>query len=150
MVKDLLSRAHRYQHLGPAISEDLAHAASGALETLPDGRHQVSADVAVQIQRYTTKSADDVRWEAHRAHIDLQLLLSGDEFIAITPIERLVAEPYDAEKDLLWLNGQGDGDVVRLSPGAFVLLWPEDAHRPGIRAGESQPVRKVLYKIRIV
>lgn len=145
MVKDRLERHSRYHVLGERFVAALTHAASGELHGLADGRHDIAPGVTVQIQHYETKPDHEVRWEAHRAHIDLQLLISGQERIGIAAIESLVAEPYDAERDLLWLDG--DGDSVTLGPNEFVLLWPEDAHRPGVAIDSAESVRKAVYKI---
>ncbi|MEO6223583.1 MAG: YhcH/YjgK/YiaL family protein, partial [Vicinamibacterales bacterium] len=71
----------------------------------------------------------------------------GEEYVGVTPIGRLAAEPYDAEKDILWLTGEGDR--VTLRPGDFVLLWPEDGHMPAMAIGDPIPVLKVVIKIAV-
>ena len=86
-----------------------------------------------------------MRWEAHRKNIDLQFVLTGEEHVGVVPIGRLVADPYDAEKDIMWLTGEGDR--VTLRPGEFVLLWPEDAHMPAMAIDTPMPVLKVVIKI---
>jgi YhcH/YjgK/YiaL family protein len=117
---------------------------------MPDGTYPMDGpgacnDVRALVQRYTTKLAHEGRWEAHRTHIDLQFVLTGEEHIGVVPIGRLTAEPYDAEKDIMWLTG--DGDRVTLRPGDFVLLWPEDAHMPAMAIDTPMPVLKVVIKI---
>jgi len=44
-----------------------------------------------------------------------------------------------------WLDGAGD--YLTVGAGQFVILWPGDAHMPGIAAGVPGPVRKVVVKI---
>jgi YhcH/YjgK/YiaL family protein len=65
--------------------------------------------------------------------------------VGVAPIGRLVAEPFDDEKDIMWLTGEGDR--VTLRPGDFVLLWPEDAHMPAMAIDTPMPVLKVVIKI---
>jgi biofilm protein TabA len=155
MVKDLLTLSDRYRSLGPRFVRAFDFARSADFTAMADGTYPVGAvgdssdqpDVRALVQRYTTKLPAEGRWEAHRAHIDLQMVVQGEEHIGVAPLERMTAEPYDAERDLLWLTGEGDR--VTLRPGDFVLLWPEDAHMPGMAITEPCPVLKVVFKIRV-
>ncbi|MCR4374408.1 MAG: YhcH/YjgK/YiaL family protein [Acidobacteria bacterium] len=148
MVKDLLSLADRYRALGPRFGRAFDFARSTDFSALADGTYPVGGDdVRALVQRYTSKPAHEGRWEAHRAHIDLQMVVEGEEHIGVAPLARLTAEPYDADRDLLWLTG--DGDRVTLRPGEFVLLWPEDGHMPGLAIAEPEPVLKVVFKIAV-
>jgi biofilm protein TabA len=150
MVKDLLSLSDRYRPLGPRFVQAFDFAKTTDFAAMPDGTYPMggpagSSDVRALVQRYTTKLAPEGRWEAHRKHIDLQFVLTGEEHVGVVPIDRLVAEPYDAEKDIMWLTGEGDR--VTLRPGEFVLLWPEDAHMPAMAIATPMPVLKVVIKI---
>lgn len=150
MVKDLLSLSDRYRSLGPRFVRAFDFAKTTDFASMADGTYPMdgpegSNDVRALVQRYTTKLAPEGRWEAHRKHIDLQFVLTGEEHVGVVPIGRLVAEPYDAEKDIMWLTGEGDR--VTLRPGEFVLLWPEDAHMPAMAIDTPMPVLKVVIKI---
>ena len=146
MVKDLLSLSDRYQALGPRFVRAFQYAKATDFSSMETGTYPVGGDdVRALVQRYTTKPASELRWEAHRKNIDLQFVLTGEEHIGVVPIDRLVADPYDAEKDIMWLTGEGDR--VTLRPGEFVLLWPEDAHMPAMAIDTPMPVLKVVIKI---
>jgi YhcH/YjgK/YiaL family protein len=148
MVKDVLANASRYSALGPYIATALAHAATTDFSSWAAGEYEIEGrHVRVQVQHYTTKPPSEGRWEAHRRHIDLQMVARGEEHIGVAPLGSLAAEPYDEDKDLLWL--QGAGDVVTLRPGDFVLLWPEDGHMPGLQLDGPSQVIKAVYKIRL-
>lgn len=146
MVKDVLALGARYNGLGPRVALALAHARATQFESWADGEYQVD-DTAVRalVQRYRSKPLAEGRWEAHRKHIDLQMVVVGEERIGVAPLGTLAAEPYDESRDLLWLSGTGD--FVTLHPGDFVLLWPEDGHMPGIQLSGPADVLKVVYKI---
>ncbi len=64
-----------------------------------------------------------------------------------TRLNRMQLGAYDPAKDFQAMSG--DGDYVTLSDGDFMLVWPEDAHRPGMAAGEPSPVKKVVVKIAV-
>lgn len=148
MVKDVLSLSDRYRSLGPRFVRAFDFALAADFPVMPDGTYPVGGDdVRALVQRYTTKPAHEGRWEAHRAHIDLQMVVTGEEQVGVAPISRLVAEPYDAGRDLLWLTGEGDR--VTLRPWDFLLLWPEDGHMPGLAIADPVPVLKVVFKIAV-
>jgi len=148
MVKDLLALHERYRCLGPRFARVFDFALATDFTAMADGTYPVGGDDArALVQRYVTKAPGEGRWEAHRSHIDLQLVVSGEEHIGVAPLGTLVAEPYDEAKDLLWLTG--NGDEVTLRPGDFVLLWPEDGHMPGMAIADPVPVLKVVFKIAV-
>ena len=148
MVKDLLSLSDRYQALGPRFVRAFQYAKTTDFTSMAEGTYPLGGDdVRALVQRYTTKPASELRWEAHRKNIDLQFVLKGEEHVGVVPIGRLVAEPYDNEKDIMWLSG--DGDRVTLRPGEFMLLWPEDAHMPAMAIDTPTAVLKVVIKIAV-
>jgi biofilm protein TabA len=99
------------------------------------------------VQQYNTKLRAQGVWEAHRRYIDLQYLVQGVEGIGYANIKHLQQGEYVASKDFLPLNGEGD--LITVRSGSFVLLFPEDAHMPGMAIGSPAPVRKVVIKISI-
>jgi biofilm protein TabA len=146
MVKDVLPLGSRYHALGSRIATALRHAQETDFSEWADGEYPIDGTaVRALVQRYTSKPDEEGRWEAHRRHIDLQMVVDGEECIGIAPIGTMESEPYDEAKDLLWCKGQGD--AVTLRPGDFVLLWPEDVHMPGLQLTGPVPVTKVVYKV---
>ena len=146
MVKDVLALGARYDGLGPRITRALAHARTTEFESWADGEYAVDGTaVRALVQRYRSKPLAEGRWEAHRKHIDLQMVVAGEERIGVAPLGTLDAEPYDESRDLLWLSGTGD--FLTLRPGYFVLLWPEDGHMPGIQLSGPVDVLKIVYKL---
>jgi YhcH/YjgK/YiaL family protein len=146
MVSDLLANAHLYTALGPGIANGLRFLAETDLAGLAPGRHQLDgARLYALVSDYPPKPLAEGRWEAHRRYVDLQYVVSGVERIGVAPIDRLTPGDYDADRDMQWLDGAGD--YLTVGAGQFVILWPGDAHMPGIAAGVPGPVRKVVVKI---
>jgi YhcH/YjgK/YiaL family protein len=56
------------------------------------------------------------------------------------------AVEYDADKDVMFL--EGEGVLVPVLPGRFVVLMPQDAHMPGIARGAAGRVKKLVIKVR--
>lgn len=147
MVTDRLTQAALYRTLSPRIAAAFDYVTSTDFAALPDGRHDVDGDrIFALVQRYATKPLAEGRWEAHRRHIDLQVVVQGAERIGYVSIDQLTAEPYDEAKDLTWLAGSAEQSIA-VPAGHFMLLWPGDAHMPGLEHEHSQQVLKVVVKI---
>lgn len=148
MIADTLRNSPLYRGLSPRIAlafdylldTDLRHASNGTHEI--DGRR-----VYAIVQEYATLDRAQGTWEAHRRFIDLQFVVSGTERVGYAHVSRMTAGRYDRERDLLPLSGEGD--FLRLWPGDFTLLFPEDAHMPRIAVAAPEMVRKVVVKIAV-
>ena len=146
MITDLLENAGLYTGLGPRIAAGFDFLSRTDLGALTVGRHEIDgAALFALVSDYVPKIESDGRWEAHRKYIDLQYVARGAERIGVAPIGRLAAGEYNEQKDITWLTGAGD--FVTVAAGQFMLLWPGDAHMPGIETGFVGPVRKVVVKI---
>lgn len=148
MVIDQLANAHHYRPLGPRIARVLDFLLNTDPSGLELGRHEIEGDnVYALVSEYVSKRQEEGRWEAHRRYIDLQCVGIGQERVGYAPVGQLTPEPYDDVKDIVRLAGSGE--FLTLGPGQFMLLWPGDAHMPGIAAGEPTSVRKIVVKIRL-
>jgi YhcH/YjgK/YiaL family protein len=148
VILDDLPRANLYFALSPGIRKALEFLQSTPPASLKPGRHVIDGDAVVAgVADYATRDEFDSRWEAHRKHIDIQLVLSGEELVGVAPLDNLIAEPYNDANDILFASGQGD--LLKLTPGRFLVLFPHDAHMPGLQVGEPAPVRKLVVKVRI-
>jgi biofilm protein TabA len=148
MILDLLSNAHLYAALGPRIARGLQFLGDTDLNALPAGRHEIDGDrLFALVSDYPPKPLSAGRWEAHRRYLDLQYVASGVERFGVVPVGRLEAGEYIPEKDITWMTGAGD--YVTLGTGQFVIVWPGDAHMPGLDAGAPGIVRKIVVKIAI-
>ena len=96
---------------------------------------------------YETKDVSLVPFEAHRVLWDLQIVLSGCEFIGYAPLEELTESvAYDEVRDIAFYSGSGQDFILR--PGMAMLLAPWDGHRPGVSAGDTAShVKKVVVKL---
>ncbi len=99
-------------------------------------------------QAYHTKSKDEGRWESHRQFIDIQVVVSGDEYIGLCEAARLtVSEDLTPFKDLIFYVATAEGSSLRLKSGEAAILFPVDAHLPGLRTHQQSLVRKAVVKV---
>ena len=107
-------------------------------------------EIYANIDEYTTKPLENCRFEAHRKYIDIQLLLMGEEVIETAFTGELeIAEPYDADRDVMFLKDTDDKTVLHLKKGYFALFYPTDAHKPQIAINAIDNVKKVVVKMAV-
>ena len=149
MIIDRLANAHLYADLSPQIKQAFHYLKKTDLITLPEGKFEIDGQkVYASVQQYSTKLKEQGKWEAHRRHIDLQYVIHGTERIGYVPLRQLSPKgEYDELKDILFLSGAGD--FLTLTSGQFMLLFPEDAHMPGMAVTVPAMVKKIVVKIAV-
>jgi YhcH/YjgK/YiaL family protein len=116
----------------------------------PDGRYEIEGDkIYALVMTYSTKSAEELKFEAHKKYIDVQLLLDGQECLDITQDRKLDVEmAYSDEKDAALFKAPVVMSTVLLEPGNFAILYPDDIHRPCRKVKDAKQVRKMVIKVR--
>lgn len=121
-------------------------------EKLPDGTYEIDGKrVFANIQSYRTKPlTDDCRFEAHKKYIDIQYIVSGIEKIRWAKLDTLkeVEEHYSEGQDIAFYTGEAKFDFV-LTKGTFLMLYPQDAHMPGLSDEKDVNARKIVFKIAV-
>jgi YhcH/YjgK/YiaL family protein len=152
MILDRIENASMYRALGPAIAAALDYLRQTDFSQVPDGRHELDGDRLFSIvQHYRTKPLAEAIWEAHRQYIDVQYVVQGAERMGYASLrdDLPVRQPYDAQKDAVFYDAQGDFLEVRA--GSFVIFTPHDIHAPGLAVTPSEAsaaVCKVVVKCR--
>lgn len=117
---------------------------------LAEGRIDIDGDKVFGFsQRYETKPATDVLYEAHRDYVDIQCMIAGSEMMGWTPVDQLtITQEYKKEGDCLLGSPSASYAQVPFHAGQVMILQPSDAHGPGI-AFDSTPkeVRKIVLKV---
>jgi YhcH/YjgK/YiaL family protein len=118
---------------------------------MPEGKIEIDGSrVYATRSVYTTKAFEDTKYEAHRRYADIQIVLEGRELILVCDPGNLKSTaPYDPEGDFEFFTGNPSGThrIILNNPLA-AILFPSDAHRPGITAEENpSPVKKLVVKV---
>lgn len=120
------------------------------LKNISLGRHELEGDALyANIDEYVTKNENDTRFEAHRKYADIQYLVFGEENIGVTVFENTMENiSYSDEKDIAFLTAP-QNNYKLASPERFFVFFPDDAHRPCVKAEENIKIRKVVVKVLI-
>lgn len=148
MIFDALSHAHVYMRLSDHFEKAIAWLRETDLTVLPTGRHAIAGEqVYAMVQENTLCDWEAGKWESHKKYADIQMVISGREVIGFCDVASLAEAEYDAQKDLI-LYPEAAGQKATLAAGDMMILYPWDAHRPGIAPSqEERTVRKVVVKV---
>lgn len=119
------------------------------LAELPVGWIELGDGVRASIQHYTSFKWDENRFETHDKFFDVQYVIEGMELCGVCDRSetKKVAVPYNAGNDVTFYEEPKHYGTVFLNAGDFIVLGPEDAHKPRCAAGEQIPIKKVVIKV---
>lgn len=149
MIIDTLDHFGRYVAIHPLFSLAREFLARGDLDQLPTGRHNIGeSDGLFAIVTNAGGHADHALLEAHRDHIDIQVVLGGAHDMGWRPLAdcRAVSTPHDDERDVAFYN-DAPRFHARLETGDFAILFPEDAHAPTAVEGL---IHKIVVKVPVI
>lgn len=94
-----------------------------------------------------TSPVSERRSEFHQQYLDIQLVLKGEEGMAVGPALSDLSG-YEATKPDLYFTDdiQPDNQLV-LQAGDFVVFFPGEIHRPLCQVSTASTVRKAVFKI---
>ena len=100
------------------------------------------------IQECELKPYPREKGEAHRAYIDIQAPISGEETIGVCDLPRnAVTQPFDEAHDYALYAVKTR--PITLRPGEFAVFFPKiDLHMPGCTTGAPTRIRKLVIKVR--
>jgi len=150
MIVDKIENAELYKGLSAGIAKGLELIKDASVAAQENGKYEVDGDnLFYMIQRYPTRNKEDMLFEAHKDHIDIQAIIDGEETIGYALTETLqVVEPY--KPDVMKCSDPPVFTEVKLAKGMFVILYPDDAHKPcyDYHDGKSN-VHKVVVKVKV-
>lgn len=152
MILASLQQADRYCPALPGLDAALAYLRSTSLSELTDGRHEIDGDrVFALVSRYRTHDPQATHPEAHRRHVDVQFLVSGQETIYWTPLSGAgqPTGPYEPQRDITFYQAVTPSRSCELYAGDLAIFFPDDVHHPGCHAGAASDILKVVVKVRL-
>lgn len=149
MIFGNIQNLDEYPFLEEEIKECFAYAKEHDLAAYEKGSHEIDGErLFVNIVEYTTTSAKDRFWEAHRQYLDLHLMLHGTEQIDLNFIQNMELEEFVEKDDFLPMDGEKNSSVV-LRDGDFLICYPSDGHRTAVAVDEPEQIKKAIFKVRI-
>ncbi len=148
MIKDSIDRAELYYNLSDSVKRALSYVRDTNWAKIENGKYLIDGEkLYININSYKTKDLGD--WEAHKQYIDIQYLISGEEKIGISRLDCCNSKiPYNTERDIEFYDGDC-GDYITMRPGDFMIIYPHELHKPGIKSKDNIEVKKAVIKLAI-
>lgn len=120
------------------------------LALTPGTEVPIGDGILAKIQEYTTDPEDTRRFETHRDYFDIQFVVRGEEFIGIVPAKGLTPDgDYSDADDIQYYKTPAKHGGAVLRDGDFLIVPPEDAHRPNCMTDKACKVRKIVVKVKV-
>lgn len=149
MIIDKIENAEKYYNAHPEFKAVFEVLASLDAES-EEKRRDVNGNKAfVNLSSYVNKPAAECKFEAHAKYADIQYVVTGHEYIDVTPSDGLTAtEDKLAESDIAFYENPTSFTRADLTEKTFVVLFPGEAHRPLV-APDDKGIRtkKAVAKI---
>ena len=147
MIYARLSDAATYRGIHPRLDRALDLLTGDFLATVGTERQSLEGD-ALFVTRFDVQTSGDEKrlFEYHRRYLDIFTLVKGCERVDIASPEEL--RVVEQRGDYWGCEGEA-GQRVILAPGSFLVLFPGDAHRPGMAAAEPESISRIVFKILI-
>lgn len=149
MIHDGIGNARLYLGLGDGIRAALGWLREHGAACAPGDPIPVADGVTARPARYMTHASSPSRYEFHRRFIDVQFVAEGEETVLVAPVAGTRASaPFDEAADVGF--GTAEGMPLTLRAGEFLILWPHEAHQPGVSTGAGPvSVRKIVVKVAV-
>ena len=149
MIFGNIQNLGEYPFLEEQIKECFNYAKEHDLMSYEKGSHEIDGDrLFVNVVEYTTTTAEERFWEAHRQYLDLHLMLRGTEQIDLNFIQNMDVKEFVEKDDFLPMDGDKNSSVI-LRDGDFLICYPSDGHRTAVAVDEPETIKKAIFKIRI-
>ena len=128
--------------------EAFAYLKNADMASLTPGTYPIDGeDVFVKVTDALSKDFDSTKWESHYNYHDIHYVISGKEMIGITPVASVQSfTTYDKERDIIFYKG--DGPFYAADPTIFYIILSNQAHRPFVKIGGFDKVKRIVIKVR--
>ena len=146
MICDTLDQLHLYKGFHKNLDTAIEFLAAHPLDTLPLGRTEVDGDeVFINVMDADLKPHTDSHAEYHRLYADLQIDLTGGEYLGWAS-EGKDEGVFDETADCGFKSAP-DHCGMTLGDGRFAIFFPGELHKPSCKTPDCTHVRKAVVKI---
>ena len=147
MIYAKLSDAPLYRGIHPRLDRALALLTPDFLATVGSETQKLEGEDLYVTRFDVESSVDETRlYEYRRSYLDIFTLAGGEERVDISASEAVSVSDHRGD---YWGGAAEAEEHVILRPGCFLVLFPGDAHRPGMAVDTPKGVSRIVFKIRV-
>ncbi|MFA6408798.1 MAG: YhcH/YjgK/YiaL family protein [Gammaproteobacteria bacterium] len=150
MILDKIENIGLYDNTSSLLSQALKFLRDTDFTKQEEGKYFLEGDdLFYMVQRCETKPFLEGELEAHKKYIDIQYLVSGEEYFGHAFLDDLsISKPYDTDKDCIFYSQPEKTTILRLLPRMFTVFFPHDAHMPCRHLDYPTKLLKVIMKVK--
>ncbi len=148
MIHSTLKYSERIEPLHPLYKTLFDYVKTHDLRQMECGRIEIDGDnLYINLCTPESKKATEQVHEVHREYIDVHFLIEGEETIGCSIIDDMkeLVHDYDPKGDA-YLYADMATNYIKMKPGDFLIVYPEDPHAPLIGEGR---IKKAIAKVKI-
>jgi len=146
MILDQIGNLSHYYSMHPFLKTVEAFLKTKDWQKATAGKYEIpGTDAWVSLQDVEAHPKKNATAEFHKKYIDLQYVLSGDEWMGWSARNSLPnAIPFDSDNDCGLIPNAPIDSWIQVKPGFFAIFYPCDVHAPCCGNGK---IRKIVVKI---
>lgn len=149
MIYTDMNNLVHYRGITPHLDTAIDFLKSHTLTELQAGRNDVDGEnVFINRFGYETMEEKKAVFEAHEFYADIHLVLSGQEWIGVTDMEKMTVTAVDKTADTVECDGPVENRLY-MAPGKVLIVLPEDAHKVKIAVDGPERVEKAVVKVQM-
>jgi YhcH/YjgK/YiaL family protein len=147
MIFDDIRHVEVYSHVSPLLRDPIDFILNNKFSFKNPQTYEIGTEGIYAVpQEYTPKKKEDRSIESHRKYIDIQVMREGKEYLGYADKNTLHISGYDEEHDAERLTGTLT--FLPFRKDSFAVLFPQDAHMPGVKGrGSTTIVKKIVIKV---
>lgn len=147
MIYANLKNVLRYRGIHPGLDLALEHITPEFLAGIGDKRVELKgSDVYCFKVTFDSVPEEKAFFENHKKYADIHIVIEGVEVMGISLPESLELYEERTETDAYFYHGKEEQRLT-LTPGNFLVAFPEDAHKTQMMVDVSRPVTKIVFKV---
>ena len=148
MIYDKTINIAKYKNISENLKTAIEHIESLDLSITEEQEFQVKGDAIYGfIRNFKLKNPDEVLFETHDRYIDIQVCLEDGEIMGHIDKSKLTPQiPYDTAKDIEFGDIDKYNEII-LDKGSFIILFPNDAHKPCLKLDGFDKTCKLVIKV---
>lgn len=137
---------NRYAAIIPGLEE--AVKAVGEITDFTPRTIPLSDGNRIMVQKNVTKEIANGKTEAHHNYLDIQYVVEGEEYVGWADTADLTpAGEFNTVKDVGFFTGPVE--FTRIPAGVCYVVFPEDAHMPGVHPQGAHEEVKLVLKLKL-
>lgn len=138
-------------YLPTKIKQSIEYIKDNVNSNTPLGRYDIDGDnIFFMVSDSVSRYISDANPEYHKKYIDVQIVLDGQEGMAVStlPPHTKVLEDKIADNDIAFVETPKEETMLVLQSNDFIVFLPNEVHKPLCAINNKiETVRKVVVKI---